>query len=291
MLDNLDIHIEEKYLKFILAIGVFIFAGLFTGSVIAGIFLAITFMWIRYMALSKSSPGGLFKKKDLNNEADFVQIILLLSAAVIKADKRIYQKERDLVKRRLEYDFSPREVVKYMRDLEICLDKRILVNQICDNIKYKLDTPTKLQLLNFLTGITVSNGLMIDAEYRLLAKIARLLKIPERSFRSILALFKYKRIASYDNPKSKAKSNSKSRKKTYSKSRTLTSKLALAYIVLEIDETAMDDAVKKAYRKLAKIHHPDRVVHLGPQFQKSAKVKFQKIAEAYETVKQKRGFK
>ncbi|MFT5820311.1 MAG: DnaJ like chaperone protein [Crocinitomix sp.] len=287
MLDDVDFHIEEKYLKFVLGIGVFIIVGLLSGSVSIGIFLTIAFMWIRYIVLFKAIPDGLFKKKDLNNEADFVQIILLLSAAVIKADKRIYQKERELVKRRLENDFNKREVEKYMRDLEICLDKRILVSQICDNIKYKLDTPTKLQLLNFLTGITVSNGLMIDAEYRLLAKIARLLKIPERSFQSVLALFKYKRVASYENTKSK----SKSRRKAHRKTRIAPSKLAKAYIILEIDDTASDDTIKKAYRKLAKLHHPDRVVHLGPQFQKNAKTKFQKIAAAYEMIKQKRRFK
>ncbi len=287
MLDNLDINwnIDEKYLKVILPVGIFLFVLLITSSFTGAIVLTIGFMWVRYMTLFKASPNSLFKKKDLNNKEDFVKIILLLSAAVIKADKRIYKKERELVKRRLEYDFSQREVEKYMRDLELCLDKRILVTPICNNIKYKLDIATKLQLLNFLTGIAVSNGIMINAEYQLLAKIASLLNIPDRSFRSVLALFKYKRIASYENAKSKSK------KKSYSKPRTSSSKIALAFIVLELDETATNDEIKKAYRKLAKIHHPDRVAHLGPQFQKNAKTKFQKIANAYETLKEKRGFK
>lgn len=62
-------------------------------------------------------------------------------------------------------------------------------------------------------------------------------------------------------------------------------------MVLELKESATTDEIKSAYRKLAKIHHPDRVVHLGGQFQKNAKVKFQKIAEAYGIIKEKKGFK
>jgi DnaJ like chaperone protein len=292
---NIDFQIKEKYLRIILAIAAFIFGSLLIGNVFAGIILAIAFMYIRYVVLFKQSSGGMFKKKGLYNQADFVRTILLLSAAIIKVDKRIYQKEKDLVKLRLEYDFNKREVEKYMRDLELCLDKKILVTQLCNNIKHNLDTPTKLQLLNFLTGLTVSNGLMIDAEYHLLAKIARLLMIPGKSFKSILALFNFKRIRTYENPNAKSKSGSKSRSKSKnrsdSKTRTSPTKLATAFIVLELKETATADEIKSAYRKLAKIHHPDRVVHLGGQFQKNAKVKFQKIAEAYEIIKEKKGFK
>lgn len=37
-------------------------------------------------------------------------------------------------------------------------------------------------------------------------------------------------------------------------------------------------------------YHPDKVHHLGPDFQKDANIKFQKITEAYETIKKQRGF-
>ena len=63
-----------------------------------------------------------------------------------------------------------------------------------------------------------------------------------------------------------------------------------AYKILEIEENASDDEVKKAYRKMAVKYHPDKVHHLGPDFQKDANIKFQKITEAYETIKKQRGF-
>ena len=43
--------------------------------------------------------------------------------------------------------------------------------------------------------------------------------------------------------------------------------------------------VKKAYRKLALKYHPDKVSQLDQKAQEEAKVKFQKIQEAYESIR------
>jgi DnaJ like chaperone protein len=60
---------------------------------------------------------------------------------------------------------------------------------------------------------------------------------------------------------------------------------------LEIDSSATDDEVKKAYRKQAMKHHPDKVSHLGEEIRKAAEEKFQKLNEAYERIKSARGIK
>ena len=62
-----------------------------------------------------------------------------------------------------------------------------------------------------------------------------------------------------------------------------------AYTVLEISPSATDEEVKKAYRSMAMKNHPDKVANLGPEVQKAAQEKFQKIQEAYETIKRERG--
>lgn len=38
-------------------------------------------------------------------------------------------------------------------------------------------------------------------------------------------------------------------------------------------------------------YHPDKVSHLGEEFQKGAKEKFQKVQEAFENIKKQRGIK
>lgn len=48
--------------------------------------------------------------------------------------------------------------------------------------------------------------------------------------------------------------------------------------------------LKKAYRRLSKQYHPDRVSHLGDEFIRLAKDKFQSINKAYEEIKNDKGF-
>jgi DnaJ family protein B protein 4 len=50
------------------------------------------------------------------------------------------------------------------------------------------------------------------------------------------------------------------------------------YKILQVDKTAKDDDLKKAYRKLAMKWHPDK----NPNNKKEAEAKFKQISEAYE---------
>lgn len=54
------------------------------------------------------------------------------------------------------------------------------------------------------------------------------------------------------------------------------------YEILGVDRNVSDDDLKKAYRKLARQHHPD--LHVGDQQKKSAEEKFKEINEAYEVL-------
>lgn len=56
-----------------------------------------------------------------------------------------------------------------------------------------------------------------------------------------------------------------------------------------ITENASENEIKRAFRKLAKLHHPDKVAHLGEEYLKAANQKFKKVLEAYEVVKKVKG--
>jgi len=57
------------------------------------------------------------------------------------------------------------------------------------------------------------------------------------------------------------------------------------YTVLECPIGASQDALKKSYKKLVKVYHPDKIVHETPNMVKHYTQKFQLLQEAYEALR------
>ena len=121
-----------------------------------------------------------------------------------------------------------------------------------------MDHASRLQLLHFLFGIAKADGRVTEDEVRQIYTISGYLRISNKDYESIKAMF-------YNNKEN-------------------------AYKILEIDKSATVDEIKKAYRKMAKKYHPDRLAHLGKEHQKGAEEKFRQVQEAYETLQNERGF-
>ena len=62
-----------------------------------------------------------------------------------------------------------------------------------------------------------------------------------------------------------------------------------AYKILEIERSATDDEIKKAYRKMAKKYHPDKVITDNEAIKKGAEEKFKEVQKAYEVIQKERG--
>lgn len=61
------------------------------------------------------------------------------------------------------------------------------------------------------------------------------------------------------------------------------------YKILGVERTASLEDVKHAYRIQANRYHPDKVSHLGEEFQTLANQKFQDIQWAYDEIRRARG--
>ncbi len=188
----------------------------------------------------------------------FAASLLVLIAAVMKADGRVLKSELDYVKKYFVQAFgedSAIEAIKLLRDI---LNQNIPVQSVCLQIKQNLDHSSRLELVHLLLGVAKADGQVDAAELNTIALISSYLGISTKDFDSIKSMF----VEEVDS----------------------------AYKILEIDSSASDDEVKKAYRKMALKYHPDKVSHLGDEFQKIAKEKFQKVNVAYEKIKKQRGF-
>ena len=186
----------------------------------------------------------------------FAMSLLVLVAAVMKADNKILRSELDYVKKFFLQNFgddTSQEAIVMLRDL---LKQEIPVQDVCQQIKQNLDYSSRLQLVHFLFGIAKADGEVHASEQKIIELITGSLGISSKDKDSIKSMFV---------PQTDA-----------------------AYKILEIDRTASDDEIKKAYRKMAKKFHPDKVSHLGEDFRKVANEKFKKVNEAYEKIKKER---
>jgi len=57
------------------------------------------------------------------------------------------------------------------------------------------------------------------------------------------------------------------------------------YRILELPPGASQSEIRAAYRRLAARYHPDKVAHLGEEFQKLAEIKFKAIQAAYDALR------
>ena len=189
-------------------------------------------------------------------QGDFGVSLLVLVAAVMKADGAVVKSELDYVKQFFVRQFgkeSAKEAILLLKDV---LKQDIMVRDICVQISKNMDYSSRLQLLHLLFNVSLADGKVNKAETELIEKISGALGISSSDFVSIRNMF----IPETDS----------------------------SYKILEVEPSATNDEVKKAYRKMAMKYHPDKVSHLGDDFRKTADEKFKKVNEAYEKIKKER---
>ncbi|MDP1623598.1 MAG: TerB family tellurite resistance protein [Bacteroidales bacterium] len=188
---------------------------------------------------------------------DFAMSLLVLSAVVMKADGKIVKSELEFVRYFFTRQFGEEEGNRLIKMLQEIVKQDIQVRDVSIQVGQFTDYPVKLQLVNYLFGIAAADGVYHPDEVDMISVIAGYMGVSSADFTSIKAMF--------------VKST------------------GWAYDILEIDSTATDEEVKKAYRDMAKKHHPDKVAHLGDDVKRSATEKFQKVSAAYEEIKKHRG--
>lgn len=204
---------------------------------------------------------------------DLSMALLVLMAAVMKADSVVKKSELEYVKRFLNSNFEHEQAQQLLLMLRDIQKQDFDLGDVCRQIKYNTDYSTRYQMLDFLFGIGGSDGDLSQPEVNVLTRMATYLGINKGDQLSIHA----RHVSGSYKGGGASSSSSKSNKDPYK--------------VLGLDSDASDDEIKKAYRRLAMKYHPDKVEGLGEEMKKNAEAQFREINEAYETLKSVRGIK
>lgn len=189
---------------------------------------------------------------------DFELHLLSLCSIVIKADGEASQKELDYVRQYFVSTYGKEKANAIFRTFNEVVKKREVSSQrVAGYLASRTRYATRLQILHFLFGIAQCDGSFSESELSKLNEISGYFGLKQGDFESIKAMF----FRSADH----------------------------AYRILEIDRSASNEEVKKAYRRMAKKYHPDRVITGDEAIKKGAEEKFKEVQRAYERIQEERG--
>ncbi len=185
--------------------------------------------------------------------------MVVLFACVMKADGRVMKSEVNYIKPFLLKNYGEDGAKEALHLLKELLQKDIDPIAVSQQIAQHINYSTRLEIIHILFDLAKVDGEVSEAEENMISLIATNMHVQDADYRSLLSLYRKHADPNW------------------------------AYTALEIDPSANDEEVKKAYRRMAMKYHPDKVANAGEEVRQQATEKFRSINEAYETIKLGRG--
>jgi DnaJ like chaperone protein len=189
----------------------------------------------------------------------FADQLCTLFAAVARADGEAVRDEvrvvREYFEESLRYSASELEHVRLA--LKRALDHPVDLNVALRACADALPPADRLMLLSALYDMALADGQLQRAEREVIQRIVNGLDISPAEHHAVLAVH-------YPNQ-------------------------GAEYARLGLEASATDEELKSAFRRLAALHHPDRVAHLGPGAMEAAARRFREIKDAYDAIRRIRG--
>ena len=98
--------------------------------------------------------------------------LLVLVAAVMKADGKVVKSELDYVKQFFVRQFGRESAKQALLMLKDILKQEIPVRDVCLQIKGNMDYSSRLQLLHLLFNISLADGVIDPSEIEIVEKIS-----------------------------------------------------------------------------------------------------------------------
>lgn len=206
---------------------------------------------------------GIIPKNFRYTPDNLFRIYIAAGCAIIARDPDRNYYKFGMVNTYLHKNF-PKQYYDFSGSYSSSLIYQIKIDSLTAWCNKHLNTSQKAKLLNFLVELSVNDGFFTEDEKKYIYVITQKLHL---TFSHVEEQYK--------------KHFYEQEKKT--ETRVYSSKQHF-FEILGLDENASLEAIKMAYRKLAKITHPDRFMNESPEVQEKMKRKFQEIQEAYEEI-------
>lgn len=224
-----------------------------------GVLIGSAFDSVAYNADNGTSRHDTSRASQRSTQGDISVSIIVLLACVIKADGRVLKSEINFIKPFLLRTFGQEGAKQALQLLKELLNQYIDVAAVAQQVAQYVNYSTRLELLHLLLQVANADGEIDSNELNVINRVATNMSIKDADYQSILALFKRQQDSNW------------------------------AYTALEIQPSATDEEIKKAYRRMAMKYHPDKVANAGENIRQQATDKFRGINEAYEHIKKQRG--
>lgn len=245
------------------------------------------------------------KYEQEETKMNYKDTILHLLAEVMKADEKQIKCELDRVKATIRrYYLTEEEQKNALKQFQSILNdkKKSYLNKICRIVNLQFDYAAKSELIMELLAVAYADDHFDTTEESIIQEIVKNLNITSQEYKSIYILFmnkykqgeyKYENYNEYNKNwenENKNKDSGKS-KSNSNRSRSGSISVSEAYDILRVDSNASDAEIKKAYRVLALMYHPDKFSSLGDEAVRQATESMKQINQAWDVVKEARGIK
>lgn len=209
--------------------------------------------------------------------------ILLFLAVVMTADEEENSSEKELLSRIAESS----KVGSARLDVILDIARSRDVGSIAFAgalMRQGIDSEGRIRLLELFIGMMVADGYVSIPEQHIVRFLSDLFSVGTDLLSDVyhrVVGSEMPRLGDPSSPEWWARKERKYRDRPRSDN-NIDARTRRAYALLGLEHTATDEEVRNAYRRLAKVHHPDRYQQVGQEAVDAATERFQDINAAYE---------
>jgi DnaJ like chaperone protein len=227
--------------------------------------LGVYFYFTRHRRLWRK---GIYPPKLKFSQDNLLEAYLSLSARMLRNEKGQRGIQVQFIDRYFNRYF-PLSNYQFADSLVFSLKHPIQIPSVCSWLNERIPKESeRAQVLFFLAGIASLDGKIQMRERLFLERIRLELSISKEILEHIYSVYESLN-AQFEERKSKRPMRRESKANIYRK-------------ILGVTESDDEQTIKKAYRKLVKMYHPDKLANATEAQQKMAEDKFVEIQNAYE---------